>query len=467
MRKKIIVFSITMVFLSSVTAISQELESRKAVLSELIQVALSENPQIKAAEKEWQASLEKIPQVKSLPDPILSYAYFGQSVETRLGPQRNKISISQMFPFFGKLSIKGDVARSHASILEYQYQAVKADVILKLKQAFFSLYWFDKAIKISQEEKEVLQRLARIAQKKYETGQATQQDVLKAQLEISKVLDKILDLKQGRKAVMSGMNSLLNKPPDIYIGEVDEIDVPDFQVELNVLYGWAKENRPELIKVQHLIAKNEKSLKLAKKNYIPDFRIMFDYIDIGGGTTTSPDDGRNAWMGSIGINIPLWRKKLRAAEAEEATKIKASESLYRNMENDTLSRVNELFFEVQTVEEQIKLYQYSLLPQAEQAFKASEIGYLTGKVDFLNLLESERMVLMVKIGYFKAISNLSKSLARLERIVGKDVLSKPDEESVRIEGLFSPEFPGNNDANKKVNGINIKNKIKQGGNENE
>jgi hypothetical protein len=107
------------------------------------------------------------------------------------------------------------------------------------------------------------------------------------------------------------------------------------------------------------------------------------------------------------------------------------------------------------------------LPQAEQAFKASEIGYLTGKVDFLNLLESERMVLMVKIGYFKAISNLSKSLARLERIVGKDVLSKPDEESVRIEGLFSPEFPGNNDANKKVNGINIKNKIKQGGNENE
>ena len=467
MRKKIIVFSIIMVCLSSVTAISQELESRKAVLSELIQAALSENPQIKAAEKEWQASLEKIPQVKSLPDPILSYAHFGQSIETRLGPQRNKISISQMFPFFGKLSIKGDVARSHASMLEYQYQGVKADVILKVKQAFFSLYWFDKAIKISQEEKEVLQRLARVAQKKYETGQATQQDVLKAQLEISKVLDKILALKQGRKSVVAEMNSLLNNRPDIYIGEIGEIDVPDFQVELNKLYGWAKENRPELIKVQHLIAKNEKSLKLVKKNYLPDFRVMFDYIDIGGGTTTSPDDGRNAWMGSIGINIPLWRKKLRAAEAEEATKTKASESLYRNMENETLSRVNELYFEVQTVEEQIKLYQYSLLPQAEQSFKASEIGYLAGKVDFLNLLESERMILMIKIGYHKSISDLSKSLARLERIVGKDVLSKPEGESVRTEVLFSPEFPNNNYSSKKVNGINKKNKIKKGGNENE
>jgi outer membrane protein TolC len=467
MRKKIIVLSIIMIFMSSVTAISQELESRKAVLSELIQVALDENPHIKAAEKEWQAALERIPQAKSLPDPVLSYAHFGQSIETRVGPQRNKISVSQMFPFFGKLSIRGEVAYSQAWIFEAQYRAVKADVVLKVKQAFFSLYWFDKAIKISKEEKEVLQRLARIAQKKYETGQATQQDVLKAQLEISKVLDKILELKQGRKAVVAEMNSLLNKPPDIYIGEINEIDVPDFQVELNELYGWAKENRPELIQVQHLIAKNEKSLKLAKKNYLPDFRVMFDYIDIGGGTTTSPDDGRNAWMGSIGINIPLWRKKLRAGEAEEATKIKASESLYRNMENDTLSRVNELFFEVQTVEEQIKLYQYSLLPQAEQSFKASEIGYIAGKVDFLNLLESERMILMIKIGYHKAISDLSKSLARLERVVGKDVLSKPEDESVRTEVLFSPEFPNKNDANKNVNGINIKNKIKQGGNENE
>ncbi|UCE22876.1 MAG: TolC family protein, partial [Candidatus Aminicenantes bacterium] len=189
---------------------------------------------------------------------------------------------------------------------------------------------------------------------------------------------------------------------------------------------------------------------------LPDFRIMFDYIDIGGGTTTSPEDGRKARMSSIGNNIPLWRKKLRAAKAEEATKIKASESLYRNIENETFSRINELFFEVRTVEEQIKLYQYSLLPQAEQSFKASEIGYLAGKVDFLNLLESERMILMIKIGYHKSLSNLSKSLARLERIVGKDLFAGSEGENVRAEALLSPELSINGDENTKVNGINIK-----------
>lgn len=462
MRKKIIVFSFIMVFLSSVAAISQELESRKTVLSELIQAALSENPQIKAAEQEWQASLERIPQVKALPDPLLSYSHFGQSIETRLGPQRNKISVSQMFPFFGKLSIKGDVAHSQAWIIEAQYRAVKADVMLKMKQAFFSLYWFDKALKISQEEKEVLQRLVRVAQKKYETGQATQQDVLKAQLEISKVLDKILLLKQGRKAIVAEMNALLNRPAETSVEIVDEVEVPGIQFELAELYEWAKESRPELIKVQHLIAKNEKSLKLAKKNYLPDFRVMFDYIDIGGGTTTSPEDGRNAWMGSIGINIPIWRKKLRAAEAEEATKIKASENLYRNIENETLSRVNELFFEVKTIEEQIKLYQYSLLPQAEQSFKASEIGYLAGKVDFLNLLESERMILMIKTGYHKAISDLRKSLARLERIVGKELVIREMIEKVENKTELSSENSDNLITNETFNNINLKNE-EQGG----
>ncbi len=189
---------------------------------------------------------------------------------------------------------------------------------------------------------------------------------------------------------------------------------------------------------------------------------MFDYIDIGGGTTASPDDGRNAWMGSIGINIPIWRKRLRAAEAEQATKLGASEDLYRNIENETFSRVNELFFEAKTVEEQIKLYQYSLLPQAEQSFKASEMGYLSGKVDFLNLLESERMVLMIKTGYHKAISDLNKSLARLERIVGKELVNREMIEKVENKKELSSKNSDILTTDETVNNINLKNK-EQGG----
>jgi outer membrane protein TolC len=394
----------------------------KTALSKLIEEALSQNPQIKAARNEWEASIKVIPQAKSLPDPMLSYAYFGQSIETRLGPQRNKFSLSQKFPFFGKLSLKGEIAKSATSLFEEQYNVVKADIVLSVKKAYFSLFWFDNALKITNEEKEVLRRLAKIAQIKYETGKGNQQDVLKAHLEISRVTDKILLLKQGRKGIITGLNSLLNRPPDSFPGEIEEIKTPELKVELKDLYAWAREFRPELRKARYLIEKNEKSLKLAKKNYFPDFKIMFDYIDIGAGTTTNEKDGRNSWMASIGINIPIWRGKLRASEAEATIKIEASQEGYKNIENKTLSRVNELFFEVKTASEQVNLYKYSLIPQAEQSLKASEVGYLAGKVDFLNLLDSERMLLRIKTGYFKSVADLGKSLAQLERVVGKNLV---------------------------------------------
>jgi outer membrane protein TolC len=424
MRKRISIFLMIGLLWGGMSVYPKEESQKKVVLDDLIEKALTQNPVVKASFSEWQSALEKVPQVKSLPDPMLSYARFGQNIETRLGPQRNKISLSQKIPFFGKLSLKGEIAQKGASVLEEQYSRVRADVILKVKEAYYSLYRFDRAIQISNQEKEVLRRLSRIAQKKYETGKASQQDVLKAQLEISRVEDKILTLSQAQKAVKAGLNALLNRSPETPIGEVEEPPLAPFDVDKEGLYQLAEKERPELRRAQRLVVKNEASLKLAKKNYYPDFKLMLDYIDIGAGTTTLPGDGRNAWMGSIGINIPIWRSKLRAAEAEASLQLKASEESYQNMKNQTHSKIDELYHEVKTNEEQIALYKYSLLPQAEQAFKASEVGYLAGKVDFLNLLDSERMVLTVKMGYHKSISDAGKSLARLERIVGQDFLSR-------------------------------------------
>ena len=426
MKKNLLIGLIILIFLGFLELHPEESKDIKTTLEELVQVASQQNLQIQAAKKEWEAALQKIPQAKVLPDPMLSYAHFGQSVETRLGPQRNKFSVSQQFPLFGKLGLRGEIARQGAGVFEQQYNTVKADVILKVKEAYFSLYLIDRSIRINQEEKAVFRRLSEIAMKKYETGQVGQQDALKAQLEISKVTGKLLTYHQVRKAIVAQLNFLLNREVDTPFGETEEFFAPERDVDLERLMGWARENRPELRRAQSVIQKNRESLKLAKKDNYPDFRIMLDYIDIGSGTTTQTRDGRNAWMASIGINIPIWRKKLRAAEAEATIRIQASEDLYENMENETLSRIRALHFEVETAREQIDLYKYSLLPQAQQALKASEVGYLAGKVDFLNLLDSERMILAIRNGYFKIFSEFGKSLARLERLAGKNLLEIND-----------------------------------------
>ena len=375
-----------------------------------------------SVENEWKAGLEKIPQVKSLPDPMLSVSHFGRSVETRLGPQRNKISLSQKIPFFGKLNLRGKVAASHADILKEQYFRIKAEVTARIKEIYYTIYWFDTALKISGEEKDILNRLARIARKKYEAGNANQQNALKAQLEISRVADKVLRLQQGRQAAVTGLNYLLNRPQETAFQELKDIAVPFLSLNLGELLNMAEEGRPELKRAQKLVIKNEWQLKLAKKNYYPDFNFMLDYIDIGGGATSLEQDGRNAWMGSVGINIPLWRKKLHASEAEAKIRLEAGMEDYRAAWNDTKAQVNELFHDIKTYEEQLKLYKFSMLPQAEQASRASEIAYVAGKVDFLNILDRERMVLQIKTGYYKILSDLWKSLSRLERIVGRELV---------------------------------------------
>lgn len=424
MKGKILVFLTILMTTGTVLLLSQEQsEDAEINLVILIQDALDNNPQLKAVHDEWQASLEQISQAKAYPDPMLSFAHFGQGIETKLGPQRNKLSLSQKIPFFGKLSIQESIARENSSIFEARYVQAQADLMVQVKEAFFSLYWFEKAIGLSGEEKEVLSRLARIAQKKYETGQASQQDVLKANLEFSRLSEKVLTLKQGKKAVESRLNALLNRPADSPFGRIGDVRNSHRVPDVSDLYELAKAGRPELMLAQRFIAKNEKSIELAKKNNWPDFTIMFEYFEIGGGTTSLPDDGRNAWAGAIGINIPLWRGKYGAAEAEAVIRLTASQERFRDIKNETIARVNESYQEIKTFEDQLALYKHSLIPQAEQALKASEVGYITGQVDFLSLLESERMIIQIKTSYFKTLSDSKKSLARLERLVGRDLSS--------------------------------------------
>jgi outer membrane protein TolC len=400
-------------------------------LADLILEALEQNPQTRAAYEEWQASLQRIDQAKGFPDPILSYARFGQSIETRLGPQTDKISLSQRIPFFGKLSLKGKVAERNSSIQEAVYERVVADIALRVKEAFFSLYWFEKSLALMREEKDILGRFSRIALRKYETDQANQQDVLKAQLEISRITERIMVLEQGKRAVETNLNALLNRPADSHFGKIGGIDIPRIHLGPQELAEWAKQGRPELIQAEHSIAKHEESLKLAKKNNLPDFNIMVDYIFIGKGATSHPEDGRDAWMGAIGINIPLWRGKYKAAEAEAAVQINASRKRYEDIQNDTFARINELYLELKTYEDQIELYEHSLLPQAEQSLKSSEAGYVSGRADFLSLLESERMILQIKTGFHKTLSDYRKTVARLERIIGLEILDSEMNEGTK------------------------------------
>ena len=395
-----------------------------------IDEALRTNPELQAAKLRWDASKEKVPQARSLDDPTLSFTYFGEPVQTRVGEKQAGFTASQKIPFYGKLRLKGEVAKNEAGIFEEKNRTLEREVIAKTKSSFYELYWVYKSIKIDEENKELLQRFAKIAEIKYATGKATQQDVLKAQVELSKIMNELITLEQLKETAIARVNILLNRHPEMPLGIPEEVNITELTVSLEELYQKAKEISPELGISKYRIERDKAAYKLAKKQYFPDFTFGLNYTlinDLPSSVLSSPvGEGRDSYTGTLSINIPIFQKRKYDAGVREANaRLKSSEKAYRNIENMTLFGVKDFHFKVQTAERLVKLYRNSIIPQAEQSLKAAEIGYQAGQVDFLNLIDSQRILLDFQLAYYRSVADFGINISELERVIGAELLRKP------------------------------------------
>jgi outer membrane protein TolC len=393
----------------------------KDILNLLIKEAIDNNPEIQSSYSVWKAAEYKIRSVKGLPDPMVKYGHFGESVETRVGPQENVFGASQKIPFPGKLGLKGKSQGKHAEMLKEKYEAAKREVIKNVKFVYYDIFWVDKAIQITEGEKAILESLEKVAQRKYESNLTPQADVIKAQVELSRLIDKLLLLRQNRNSLVAKLNSILNRARDSELGSVTNAEPTNFEYEISQLQEIAKGSRQELIAANLDIERASYEKSLARMDYLPDFTFGFDYIQVGSGETTMPNDGQDAWMGSVAVNIPIWFDKLNAQNKEKKALLEAARKNYENVGNSVTYEVEDLYFKILTYKDIISLYKTALIPQSEQAFDAAKTGYETGKVDFLNWLDAERILLQTRLAYYKAIADYQKSIAYLERVVGQDL----------------------------------------------
>ncbi len=393
-------------------------------LDRLIKEARERNPYLKAAYRAYLAADERIAQSVSLEDPKASFGYFFENAETRVGPQIAKYGISQKFPFFGKLTLKGRIAERDRDIAYEHYKAAVREVVKELKHAYFDLYWVRKSINITKEVKTLLETLEQVAESKYSTGIASQQDVLKAQVEISKLMDKLLVLGQQEVTLTEKLNTLLNRPVESPIAQIKDFGLTKFDYSLEKLFGLAKRERQELKALSFNIKKYKAIHSLKKKDWFPDFTLGVDFIDVGSGHTSMYNDGQDAWMATAKINLPIWRKRIGSGIKEAEDRLEASQQSYQNMENQVLFQIKDFYFRLTTAGNLVNLYKTALIPQAGESFKAAMASYETGKTDFLNIIDSERVLLNFKIAYFKSVSDYEKAIADLERAVGQG-LSDP------------------------------------------
>jgi len=416
-RFRIISYLIMGFFILSSRAVSAQ-ENNVIRLNDLIIEAREHNPDILAAYKTYQASEKLFQQAVSLDDPRLTAGYFAENVETRVGPQIGKYGIAQKFPFFGKLTLKGKIALKDRDMAYQKYQAVDQEVIKNLKYAFFDLYWIRKSTAITKEIKDLMDELEKVAESKYSTGIASQQDVLKAQVEISNLMAKLYTLSEQEVTLKEKINTLLNRPVETPLGLIEEFPLTEFSYELSQLLALAKQYRPEMEAATINIEKNENIVSLKKKDYFPDFTVGVDFIDIGSGHTTAYNDGQDAWMGMVSVNLPIWQDRIKAGVDEAKDKLASSKDSYQSVHNSVAFQIKDALFKRQTAKDLVDLYKGALIPQAQESLKASQAGYETGKTDFLNLIDSERVLLNFKIAYYRAVADYEKSVADLERAVG-------------------------------------------------
>ncbi|MFQ5649880.1 MAG: TolC family protein [bacterium] len=412
---------ITLGLLFSVNLSAAQDNGQPISLHRLLEEALQNNPAIKGAERRWRAEEARPAQVTALPDPMFSYARFGSSVETRVGPQENVFALSQRIPFPGKLGLQGEMAKQDALAAEQKYEATKRDVVFRVKSAYYDLYWIDQSIVILNRYLALLEDFTRVAEQKYATGQGIQASVLKSQVEISSMLKRRLGFEKLRAGAAARLNALLDRSSDATVAPAAQIDSTRSPLELDSLIARALAQREELQALQAMVDKSEFMRRLAKKSYWPDFNLKANYIDVRTGLSAAPDAGKNAWSVMFGLNLPIWLGKRKAAVREAHELTAANKLTYENLENQIKAEIKELAVQFEITDRTLDLYEQGLLTQAKSSLESAMASYRTGRLDFLNLLDAERMLLNLNLSYVKEQTSYQKQLAALERAVGGEL----------------------------------------------
>jgi len=358
--------------------------------------------------------LERPDQANALSNPMLKYSGMDMaSGGTWPDTNEKRIMLEQEFPWFGKRALREGIARKDAEAMQWELESMTREIVVMVKESHFDLYAVQQVILITQKDEGVLQRMAKMAETMYTTGERTQQDVLKARAEITMLKQRLLEIDAQENTLKAKLNTFLNRRADAPLGAAATPPESAFTGDPEALFALAATNRAEVHAAQAQVERYELERRLMAKESAPDYRLGLEYRDIGGSD--------NMVMFTVGVELPIWRSKYRAG-VREAEKMKASSQAAREAaERQSALDVQDASFKLQTARRTIELYKAELIPQAEARFNASEAAYQTGKVDFMDLLESQRFLLSVRIMAAMAEGNVGMQRARLERSVGADM----------------------------------------------
>ncbi len=391
----------------------------------LVEEALQSNPEILAAKSKWEVYKEKVPQAAALEDPMVGFGIINLPTNFSFRDEdmtMKEFSISQKLPFPGKRPLMKEMAEKEAEAVATEIQGKIHQVIKEIKIAYYELSHVYRATEVIQRNKEILETFAKIAESRYSVGEGIQQDVIKAHVEVSKMVDELIMLGQRKRALEAKINALLNRPPETAMGKPEEVILKKFSFTIEELQKMAMDMNPTLKGMKKMIEMKQKSYDLAKREYYPDFNLRFAY----GQRDNGPDMKRRDMLtGMFEINIPIFYKSKQDRKvAEVKADIQAAEAQYRAMKNEISFMITDMASMIQRVERQLDLYKTGIIPQASLQINSAMSAYRVNKADFMTLLDGQMTLYKYELEYHQALTEYERNVASLGAAIGKQLFKK-------------------------------------------
>lgn len=421
------------IFLFFILPVAYAEEPHGLVLDDLIVEALDNNPSLKAARYQKLAVETRINQAKAWEAPQIGVEFPLTPVSSFPNPFKDSMEtdyfVQQKIPFPGKTTIMAQSERSNSEMTAWSVKSLENITIRDLKNVYYDLYLVQKKIKINAESQNLMRQFAELARKQYELGKGNQADVLRAQTELSMLINEGATMKQEKQVMETMLNTILGRPPEQPLGSVPDVDVHQLSSKIVKSDETALEKRPELKAMDENIRMKDAELALAKRDYYPDImlRLMYKSMEEG------PDD---YFSTMISMDIPflfLSGGKIKGrVEESRLNVLKAKEDL-RAMENMTRFQIREAMNKVDTNLRTTEFYKSTVIPQAEQTREAMGAAYATGTAELFSLIEALRTELGARENYYGSVAAYMKSLAALDQATGRDpvihLTKNPDDPS--------------------------------------
>lgn len=402
-------------------------------LERFVAEAKENNPEIKALQERVKAMESRARAEGVLDDPTLKVEMEDLQKDRPLeispgNAMLTRYTLSQMFPFPGKLSLREKIASKEALAAVSQLRSKELEIAAMVKEAYYDYSLIDESIRITKEIMELLSDMSGVAETKYSTGQVSQQDVIKVNVELTALNNDIISLEAEKGMAAAKLKSILNRPQGTPLDEPGKLPKNRLDFSTEELIDKAIKKNPEIRMAETEAEADELSADLAKKNYYPDFMI---------GVAPIQRDGRfDSFDVMFQMNIPIWRGKYDNQSKEASFNAISAKSRVVSEKNRTSFEVKGAALQVEAADRMRSLYETSLLPQVELSFDSALKNYQTGRIDFLSLLDAERDLKRTRIEYLRTLAEYQKRVAALERAVGENLGPDTKQDMPKISGLF-------------------------------